>query len=266
MRKTIREVWAVTVLLALMVATFEALLAFIVLKFDQGLFGQWLQLEMVQAAFKAMLGSEVGESVGPGVMASVPWVHPVVLALVWAQGILLGTRVPAGEVDRGTIDVLLGLPVTRARIYQVECAVWLACGLVVVSMGVVGNVIGGLSAAPEARIAFGRTVLVAVNLYCLYVAVGGMACMVSSLSDRRGRAVGIVFAIVLASYLLNSIAQLWGPAKSARFLSVLNYYKPLPTLRGGAFPVTDMLVLVGIGAVLWMIGGLIFARRDICTV
>ena len=264
--KSIREVWATTVLLGLLVAAFEALLAFIVLKFDQGLFGQWLKLEMVQAAFKAMLGSEVGEEIGPGVTASIAWVHPVVLALVWAEGILLCTRLPAGEVDRGTIDVLLGLPVTRARIYLVECAVWLGCGLVVVGLGVVGNVIGALTAPPESRTTFGNTVLVAVNLYALYIAVAGVSCAVSSFSDRRGRAAGMVFGFLVASYLLNSLAQLWRPANSVGFLSLLNYYRPLPILREGVFPAADLVVLLGIGGLLWLAGGVIFAHRDICTV
>ena len=90
--------------------------------------------------------------------------------------------------------------------------------------------------------------------------------MVSSLSNRRGRAFGVVFAIVLVSFLVNFLAQLWEPARSLAFLSVLNYYRPLLILRDTSWPLTDMLVLVAVGGVLWLAGMLIFARRDICTV
>jgi len=45
--------------------------------------------------------------------------------------------------------------------------------------------------------------LVMANFFGVYLAVGGIAFLVSALSDRRGRAMAVVFAIVLASFLLN---------------------------------------------------------------
>jgi hypothetical protein len=113
-------------------------------------------------------------------------------------------------------------------------------------------------------------VVVTVNLFCLYLAVGGLACLVSAMSERRGRAVATVFGILLASFLLNFLAQFWPPAEAVSRLSVLHYYKPLGVLRPGVmdagWPVADMLVLAGFAAVTWTAGGLWFARRDICTV
>jgi hypothetical protein len=37
-------------------------------------------------------------------------------------------------------------------------------------------------------------------------------------------------------------------------------------LRTGDWPIADMIVLAGFGAVMWTAGGIWFARRDICTV
>ena len=54
-------------------------------------------------------------------------------------------------------------------------------------------------------------------------------------------------------------------AEKIAFLSILNYYKPFAIMQSSAWPVKDMLVLAGCGAVLWTAGGIIFARRDICT-
>ena len=264
--KTIREVWLATLLFALAMAGLEALLAYILPKFNEALSGRWLQLNFIQGMFKGLLGTEVGSTIDPGVIASIAWVHPVVLALVWAQGIAFCTRMPAGEVDHGTIDVLFGLPVSRTRVYALESVVWLVSGLVLVAIGLLGNLIGGWLSGPQAPLAPGQLIIVVINLYCLYVAVGSVAYLVSSLSDRRGRAVGIVFGVVLASFLLNSLAQFWGPAKSIAFLSLQNYYRPLLILRETAWPVKDMLVLIAVSAILWTAGAMIFARRDICTV
>ncbi|MGB2984569.1 MAG: ABC transporter permease subunit [Phycisphaerae bacterium] len=264
--KTVRESWVVTLLFALALAAVEALLAYIIPTFAEELVGQFLNTKFMQGTFKALMGAEVGSTISPAIITSTMWVHPIVLALVWAHAIIFCTRLPAGEVDRGTIDVLLGLPVSRIRVYLCESVVWLSSGLVVFAMGLLGNLLGGWASSSGSCAAPGQTIAIVVNLYCLYVAVGAVGCLVSSLSDRRGRAVGIVFGVVLASYLLNSLAQFWVPAKSVSFLSMQNYYSPLLILRDNAWPVTDMLVLTGAGVVLWLAGAMIFARRDICTV
>ena len=85
------------------------------------------------------------------------------------------------------------------------------------------------------------------------------------MSERRGRAVAVVFAMVLASFFLNVLAQFWSVAERLSFLSVLHYYKPFAILQEAAWPVKDMLILGCCGAVLWSAGGFIFARRNICT-
>ena len=115
----------------------------------------------------------------------------------------------------------------------------------------------GVSARPLAVIA---------NLYCLYVAVGALVGLVSSLSDRRGRTVAVVFAIVLASFLFNFLTQFWPRARAVAFLSLLNYYRPLLILGDTTSPFADMLVVLATAAVLWTAAALNFARHDIRTV
>ena len=68
-----------------------------------------------------------------------------------------------------------------------------------------------------------------MNLMAVYVAVGALAFLVSCSSNRRSRAVGIMFAILLMSFLLNFVAQFWDPAKTVSFLSVMRILPP----RGG---------------------------------
>ena len=264
--KTVREVWFSTLLIALGMAALETLFAYIVTTFFDEFSEQFLGVSFFQRMLTGLLGTEVGVDIGLDSIISVAWVHPIALALIWTQGIVSCTRVPAGEVDRGTIDLLLGLPASRTRIYLCETVVWLASGLVVVAGGLAGHLVGSwLGPLGSATISL-RTMVTILNLYCLYVAVAGMACLVSSLSDRRGRAVAIVFGIVLASFLLNFLAQFWQPAKAVSFLSVLNYHRPLMILQGGDWPVRDILVLASFGAVFWAAGGIVFARRDVRTV
>lgn len=264
--KIARETWFLTLLFGLALGAFEAFFTTIVPTFFTQFPVEWLQMDFIQNMLQGLLGAQVGDSIGPGVVVAVAWVHPIALAIIWAHEISICTRMPAGEIDRGTIDVLLALPISRRQICMCELFVWLSAGLAVVLMGAAGNTIGGMFVSAEFRVSPGRLLVVVANLYCVYFAVGGMAWMVSAMSDSRGRAVGISLGIVLASVILNFLAQFWPLAESISFLSVLTYYRPFLILSGSTWPTGDLLVLGAAGVAFWSIGAIIFVRRDVCTV
>ncbi|MGD2110499.1 MAG: ABC transporter permease subunit [Phycisphaerae bacterium] len=264
--KSIREVWGATLLCGCGIMVFEMLLGFILRSFLVENIEQWYQVEFIQKIIQALLGAEIAENIGVEMLRTVAWVHPIILAMLWGYEIAICTRVPAGEVDRGTVDVLFGLPVSRWRIYVSESLVWAVGGVVVIGMGWLGSMLEGLSGPSEARLGAGQVLMIAANLYCLFLAVGALALLISSLSERRGRAVAVAFGIVLASFFLSFLAQFWEPAKALSFMTVLNYYQPMVVLRQAVWPVKDMAALLGFAIVLWTAGGCFFARRDICTV
>jgi ABC-2 type transport system permease protein len=264
--KSAREILPVTLLLGALLLVMQAVLAYVLPTFSAQFSSQMLRVEFIRQMIGAMLGADLASGIGPELFVAMPWVHPVVLTLVWAHAIIVCTRVPAGEVDRGTIDVLLGLPVSRWGVYVSETVAWLASGVVVLALGAAGNAIGLGRVADEAiRPESARVLVVVANLLCLYAAVGAVAWFAASLSDRRGRAIGAVFVVVLASFLLNYLAQFWEPARRAAPLGLLRYYRPLLILRDGAFPTRDVTVLLSAALALWVAGGMIFARRDLST-
>ncbi|MCH8152666.1 MAG: ABC transporter permease subunit [Planctomycetes bacterium] len=264
--KSLREVWIATMLFALALMVLEAIFAYVLPTFADQFSTFLLQLEFAQRMLQALLGTDIGDQIGPDVFSSMAWVHPVVLAIIAAHATILSTRVPVGEIDRGTIDMLLGLPVSRWGVYRCELVVFLASGLVVIGMGLAGNQLGARLLESKPPLAVQPLLVVVINLFCLYFAIGGLGWLVASLSDRWGKAVAVVFTILVGSFLLNFLAQVWPLAEPVSFLSVLNYYQPMLILRDGGWPVTDMVVLTVLGVGLWLAGGLCFARRDICTV
>lgn len=264
--KSIREVWPMTVIIGGGLLALEILFARMLPTFYKNLSETVFQVEFIRQMIAAFLGTETAAVIGPAAMSAMAWVHPIVLTLVWVQAISVCTRVPAGEVDRGTIDVLLSLPVTRMNVYLAESVVWLATGLIVIAVGLCGNVIGGWSIEAKMTGTVGQRVWVCANLYALYVAVGGAAWVASSVCDRRGRAVGIALAILIASFVLNFLAAFNETFKRLSFLSVMDYYRPLFVLQGDVKPIKDILVLISLGASCWIAGAIIFARRDVRTV
>ena len=263
--KAIYEMWPPTLLCGLLLLVVEAAVAYVIPTFQGQLSESLMQVEFLQNFLSAMLGVKLADRIGPAAFMTFPWVHPVVLSLVWAHSLFCCTHTPSGEIDRGTADVTMTLPVTRFGILISETAVWLVCGAVVLLAMLAGNEIGTRYADPVDRPTLQDASIILVNLFCLYLAVGSLAWLVSAASDRRGVAITIVFVLLLASYLLNFLAQFWEPAESVSFLGVLYYYRPLFVLRDGTIPWRDTGILLGVAAVLWVAAGIVFTRRDVCT-
>jgi putative exporter of polyketide antibiotics len=266
LRKAVREAWPVTLICGGGLMAVEALFAFVLPKLAEQIEGLLAQMKVFQTIVRALLGTDMAEGMGREGIQALAWVHPVVLALVWAHAIIVCTRVPAGEVDRGTADVLFSLPVSRWSVYASEGAVWLAAAVALLLMALAGNRIGCLIAPPGFGPGPRELAIILLNLYCLGAAAAGAAFLVSALGNHRGKTMGVVVAIVLASFLLNFLSQFWEPAGKVAFLGALNYYRPIEALRTRAVPAVDVLALAGFAGTAWLAGGLVFARRDLSTV
>lgn len=224
------------------------------------------KLAFVKPLITALLGVDPGKQPTAQVMQAFLWVHPTVLTLIWAHEVMYCTRMPAGEIDRGTIDFLLGLPVSRWKVYISETIGWMVSGVVILLMGFAGHLAASSSLQPQMRPGFLITAWVMLNLLAVYAAVGSFSLLISAASDRRSRAMGIVFGVLLFSFLLNFLAQFWEPAKAVSFLSIMEYYRPAVIIQTGEFPLTDFVALAAVSIVCWVTGGVVFRRRSICTV
>src|SRR5712691_7780964 len=157
--RAFRESWPTTLVLGLVLFVVEAALAFVLPKFTGQMSQEWLQMDFARGIMQAMLGAELADRIGPQMFQAMAWVHPVPLALTWAHAILSCTRVPAGEVDRGTADVLLSLPVSRWEVFISETMVWLVCGLGILAAALAGNLLGGLGLPAEQRPPLARVLI-----------------------------------------------------------------------------------------------------------
>lgn len=214
----------------------------------------------------ALLGVKPDNQLSAEMTQAFLWVHPSVLATLWAHDVMYCTRTPAGEIDRGTVDFLLGLPVSRWKLFCAESLGWLISGLIIIGGGIAGHVMIAGRFSAEMQPSTSASLMILCNLLSMYLAVGAMSFLISAISDRRSKAMGVLFAILLVSFLLNFVGQFWKPARPWAKFSVLEYYRPAGIIQSGEFPMTNVLILLSIGAVCWLGAGIIFHRRSICTV
>lgn len=263
LKKAWRETWLTTLLLGAALGMIEGILSVILPAIWEQMGGQILQIEFVASLIRGLLAADVGARLSVESIAAFAWVHPVVLALVAANAITVCTRFPAGEVDSGTADLLLSLPVTRLQIVAHEGLAWLAGGVFLIGCAALGHMIGSAFATDATGQPGTRVLIVCANFFCFYVALAGLSCLASACVRRRGHAIAVMLAVVLASLLINFLTQMWAPAGHIAFLSLLAYYRPFVALQGGSLPTFDMAVLLSIGLLAWTLSAIKVVRRDI---
>jgi ABC-2 type transport system permease protein len=266
LEKALREMGIVVVLTCLGLGLVVGLFVQILPQFYEGLNALVTEVPLLQMIMSGMMGMDASQGLAPQMLLVVVWSHPTVLAIVWGFLVVLGSRVPAAEIERGTVDVLLGWPVARSTVYLAEVILSLASGVLLLACAFSGYVVSMSTLPADLQPDLGNTLLILVNLLALYVAVGGMVQCISAACDRRGKAMGIAVALLVATHLLGFLSNLWEPAERLAFASLVTYYQPAQVMLGGELPWTDVLVLLLVGGALWTLGGVVWSRRSVLTV
>ncbi len=259
--KVWREYRFVFLWLLLGVLVFEVIVSAVLPNFFEESAAHMLSQPFIRNILTALLGSEVGDKLSPQAILTAAWVHPVLLSLFWAHLILFCTRMPVAEIDRGTADLWFALPVTRLAHYLTESFACLLTGALLILTALAGHIIG----SGNQHAAIPKLLLVCANLFALYIATAGFAYLCSTLYSRRSRAIGLIFAVILFSFFLSFLVPFWPPGKYVAFLGLLHYYRPIQVIAHDQVPMTDILILLGIGLTFWTLGARAFRRRDLAT-
>lgn len=198
---------------------------------------------------------------GAGFLNTELYSFMVQLAFI-AIGASFGAAATAGEEDRGTADILLGLPVTRSQILVSKMF-----ALLVVEVAVGAAFVAFLWAAmPLADMEASIANIASTTLACVLLGLfcGGCAYALGALSGRRGLALGVAIAIAIVSFLVYSLAPMIDI-----FDTIVNFV-PWEWTMGGD-PLNHGVsaahfALLGLGTLAWTALALVaFQRRDIAN-
>jgi ABC-2 type transport system permease protein len=185
---------------------------------------------------QTLMGGETIEVTRVMDMLSIAYVHPLtqVILCIWAIGRAAGAI--AGEIDRGTMELLLAQPIARSHIILAHLTIdlitvpilclsmwggtWLGTWLV----GLQENASPLLRADP---LRFGPCLL---NVAVLVFAISGITMFLSAAGRFRGRVLGLAVVITLVQFLVNVIGQLWDRVEFLRPFTVFYYYQPQPVI------------------------------------
>jgi ABC-2 type transport system permease protein len=229
---------------------------------------------------------------------SIGYVHPLMQTIfcIWAIGRAAGAI--AGEIDRGTMELLLAQPVARWRLLLAHLCVDLLT-IPVLCLALWGGtwlgswLVGPIEASKESlaklpfRVPINSEALrlhpEAIgpglwNVAALMFAVSGCTMWLSAAGRFRWRVLGCAVLLTLVQFLVNVIGQLWDVVAPLRPLTVFFYYQPQQIIlsrrwtvdvgqawNGGQpfYPVYMLAVLLAIGGVGYALALWTFSRRDL---
>lgn len=218
---------------------------------------------------------------------SIGYVHPLTQAIlcVWAVG--RASSAIAGEIDRGTMELLLAQPLPRYKLVLAHLCVDLAViPLLCLSMWT-GNWLGISlfgQIEPNAPLTAStlrvdpHVMLPALwNVAALLFAVSGITMVLSARGRFRGKVLGQAVFLTLAQFLVNVVGQLWDAVEALRPFTVFYYYQPQQIILENRwtidlakawhlnepFHVHGLAVLIAVGLAGYGIALWKFCRRDL---
>jgi ABC-2 type transport system permease protein len=192
------------------------------------------------------------------------WNHPFVLLIFSIWAISRGSIAVAGEIEKGTMDLVLSRPVDRSSflLSQVLTAV---AGLVLMALAMMaGNLVGSRYNTLISPASATTLTKPALNLVAFGWAIFGYTFVLSTLDLVRWRPNLIASVATLAGFIALVLANI--PQLDMKWLekfSIFKAYDPVEVVVKGETLAFNASVLGIIGLVGVALGFVIFARRDL---
>jgi ABC-2 type transport system permease protein len=204
-----------------------------------------------------------------GIDALAAWVtvgqeHPLLLGAAALFLVGGGVRAIAGELEGGTLELVLTRPVSRVR-YLLSWIGVLVPGAAGIALAYsLGCILAWELFHPAGGHVHPWHMLEsAVYTTLLLTAIAGVSLLASSLSSERGRALSWAVGLIVGSYAWNFLLSLVSSLRPLARVSPWWYYAPGALIDRGTIPWLDGAVLLAITLVT---GGLalgVFVRRDL---
>jgi ABC-2 type transport system permease protein len=263
--KSFRESWVLLAALCLLMFGFAWIYVWVVSKIERPALLSFFTSALKD--FEALSAVPFQDVVTPAGVIALAFIHPLVqfTFVVWAAG--RGSDIVAGELERGTMEMLVAQPIGRSAIFISKVAVAIV-GLVVLSAALWAGISVGLRVVvPDDPVWPGLFLPAALNVLGLGFTVLGIAALVSSIDRYRWRTIGIVGSIYALSIITDVIARMAPGWEWMRYCSIFSVFEPqrLVAKPDEAWSILAQHngVFLLLGASCLLAAGVIFARRDL---
>lgn len=182
---------------------------------------------------------------------------PIIAIILLAT---LGGAAIAGEVEDGTIEVLLAQPLSRAKVFFSKYI----GGLIILLLFTIGSIFSVIPLAMLHNVDFQLESygVVAVLCFLFGFAIYSLSIMLSSFFSSKGKAASLAAGTVLVMYALNILSTFKESVSDIKYLSFFHYYDFSSALIEHSIETLSVVVFVLFGVVCGIIGLLNFLKRD----
>ena len=216
-------------------------------------------IAMIPKPVLAMIGGEVAISSARGIIAF-GYVHPFFLATMAAWILRTTAGALAGEIGRGTMDLLAARPVSRAS--QV-LSIWALAlvGVVLLATSAWAGTAVGLHLRALGVTARELTVVPAMAAL-MFAAWTGIGLTISAAQREGGSVIAWTGGLIVVSFVVVFISQIWSPAEVIRPLSLFTYFRPQEIVMKGV-ATKDIVTLATVATASLAAAVSVFQRRDL---
>ena len=264
--KAARESWGLLAALAVLLFAFAWVYVWLISKIELPVLLQFLTAGLKD--LERLSGVPFKDVATPEGRVALAFIDPLVHlgVIVWA--ISRGSDAVSGELERGTLEMLLAQPVSRLSVYLSKAVVALG-GLVLISVALWCGLAVGIKLIIEETDRVWPTMYVppTMNVFGLGFAMAGVAALVSSWDRYRWRTIGVMGAFYAIAVILKVIARMAPSWELVGYGSIFWPFEPQRMIANHA-EAWPLLVeyntpLIAVGLLSYLAGAVIFCRRDL---
>lgn len=260
--KSLRDHFSFLILAFLLLGLLQTLLLTIVTTTDLFNFLKAF-ITQLPSGIQQLLGEEFIAQFSVKGAAAFGYNHPLVITFLAIVAITLPSKHIAGEIENGTLELILSMP---ARRYSIALSLWIFSFFAIFFV-IAGCWIGTFASTlifPEAgTLPFPKIFLIGISLGALMLCINAYTFLISAYS-REGSKVALRAAgITLFFYFLNYIAKIWSSANFLKPFSIFYYYEPQKIMLEQANPAQNLIVLYSLTLLLMIPTVLKINKRDI---
>jgi len=230
--------------------------------------GAWSSiLSWIPQFARPLLGIPVADLATATGQVSFLYVHVITMLVCVGWSIGRGSESVSGEISRGTMDLILTLPVWRSTVLLVPAAVATLGAMILAVSLWAGTWVGLASFDMTEKAPIGNFLPGVVNLFAMTFCLMGITTFISSWNRDRWRTVSLAAGFFAVSFVIKIISRLWDAGWWMKYLTFLAAFEPqkLILLGEGAEPLGLWYngTLLVVGLLSYAAGAAILAYRDI---
>ena len=218
-------------------------------------------IDVLPSIVKSALGGEMLRMGNTAGLIAIGYNHPFVLFLFMLFAVGTPTGLLAGEVQRGTMELILSRPVTKVQVYVCAGILTLVGMFALVVVMFLGTVASVHLFTFKDRVPLDVFFRIAINGGLLASTFGAFSLLCAGTFGRLYAAVGVSVAFLVVNYFVAVVSN-WWPRMAFLKRATLFYLIDSSNLWEG-WPLRNMVILAAILLVAAGVGAVIWHRRDL---